>query len=478
MRRSVFIIIILAIGIFYLSTIRPGHVWGGDFSQYIHHAKNLVEGINYENTGYIYNPSNPYVGPRNYPPIYPLIIAPVYKLYGFNLAAMKVELIVLYLIFLVFYSFILKNELSFRNSLLTIMLLVCIPYFWYLKDTIQSEIPFLLFTYISIFIIQKAYQSNELPKNKLIYSLFAGLFIYLSYGTKPLGGILIPCIIIYEIIKYKKLSQFSIATTILFAIAITIHSILFPPDSSYLDQLRVNNLISSIPTHINWYIDAGLVIFDNGYSNLINFVLFIIACILAIIGYIVRVKKNISILELFFLAYLGVIILWPASQGIRYLIPIIPIFLIYVVIGLSQLQYIPVKSVRSILYYLFIIAMFGSYLGRYSKINFDAKYGGIDKKEAIQLFEYIKENTKVDDVFIFRKPRVLALYTDREAATYHYSKNDEDLWNFFESISAKYVIKGFMDDKYFIEFFERNKKRFVEKHSNNDFTIYQIQWEN
>ena len=52
-------IIIIMTGLFYLLTIREGHNWGGDFSAYIHHAKNIAEGSNYKDIGYIYNPFRP-----------------------------------------------------------------------------------------------------------------------------------------------------------------------------------------------------------------------------------------------------------------------------------------------------------------------------------------------------------------------------------------------------------------------------------
>ena len=68
------------IGLFYLATIRPGHAWGDDFAQYIHHARNLATGVPYAATGYIYNPYNPTIGPRTYPPGFPLLLAPVVKL--------------------------------------------------------------------------------------------------------------------------------------------------------------------------------------------------------------------------------------------------------------------------------------------------------------------------------------------------------------------------------------------------------------
>jgi hypothetical protein len=46
-----------------------GHDWGGDFSQYVHHAANLVEGWSYADTGHIRN-LTVFIGPHAYPPLF------------------------------------------------------------------------------------------------------------------------------------------------------------------------------------------------------------------------------------------------------------------------------------------------------------------------------------------------------------------------------------------------------------------------
>ena len=105
---------IILVGIFHLTTIRPGHEWGGDFSMYIHHAKNIVEGNQYQNTGYIFNPSFPSLAPRSYPFIFPLLLSPVYKLFALDLMIMKIEVSLFFLFFyLSFSSFSGKNFLLY-----------------------------------------------------------------------------------------------------------------------------------------------------------------------------------------------------------------------------------------------------------------------------------------------------------------------------------------------------------------------------
>src|SRR5262245_21869490 len=92
--------VVLSIGAFYLLTLRQGHGWGDDFSMYIHHAKNLAEGVPYGKTGYIYNPyihlytsDQAQIGPQTYPPVVPLLLTPIYYLWGLNLNAFKIGLI-------------------------------------------------------------------------------------------------------------------------------------------------------------------------------------------------------------------------------------------------------------------------------------------------------------------------------------------------------------------------------------------------
>ncbi|MCI0591350.1 MAG: hypothetical protein L0Y67_07095 [Gammaproteobacteria bacterium] len=92
------LLVLLAVGAFFLATVRSGHNWGDDFGLYIMHAKNIAEGLGYHQTGYIYNPYRPIIGPQSIPPVFPTLLAPVYKFWGVNLKAMKVELILIFIL--------------------------------------------------------------------------------------------------------------------------------------------------------------------------------------------------------------------------------------------------------------------------------------------------------------------------------------------------------------------------------------------
>ena len=81
--------IIILIALFYIWTNVGGHNWGDDFSMYITHANNIAHGRAYTDSLYIYNPNYPELGPKSYPPVFPLMLAPIIIIFGIKLAYLK-----------------------------------------------------------------------------------------------------------------------------------------------------------------------------------------------------------------------------------------------------------------------------------------------------------------------------------------------------------------------------------------------------
>ncbi len=439
---------------------------------YIHHAKNIAEGIDYNDTGYIYNPSYPSLGPKSYPPVFPFLLSPVYKIFGLNLTAMKIEIIIFFLLFLFVYFMLFKNELPFKYLIIMIAMIGFNPFFWIFKDNVLSDIPFLLFAYISLFLILQKYRSDNLQEIQLLYPVLAGLFIYLSYGTRSIGFIFIPCLFIHDIIRYKKPTQFTAIATLVFVFFMLLQTFSLHSDRSYFDQLKGDHKI--ILRNINIYTDSLSQLWDNGYNRIVTQVLFIIICALTLIGYVIRIKGRVTFLEIFLPLYVGIILIWPSEQGNRFFIPVIPLFIMYTFTGITKLELLQLKKVGKLFVIILITAIFISYFGKYTKLNFGPINKGVGERDVIELFEYIKNNTDEGDVFIFRKPRVLSLYTERSAAVYQHTNNDIAVWNFVHGIGANYLITGYIDFEFMSLFIERYQNRLEERYSNSNFTVYKI----
>ncbi|MDP2920948.1 MAG: hypothetical protein Q8O12_01075 [Candidatus Omnitrophota bacterium] len=477
MRHVVIIsIVILMVGLFYGLTIREGHDWGDDFGMYIHHAKNIAEGISYKDTGYIYNPFNVFVGPRTYPPVFPILLSPVYRFYGLNLTALKIEIILMFLAFLAAFFLIFRKEIRFKYMAAMILILGLCPYFWDFKDNIASDIPFIFLLYLSFLFIHRLCESIGSEKSHLGYSVIAGFLMYLCYGTRSIGLVIPLSFIIYSVIRYKKVTRFSIIALSVFVFFVILQGKFLHSDTSYFDMFVIDYKV--IARNLFQHIRGFSIIFDNGYSKALRGVLFAIASMFAIYGYVARIRQKVTLFEIFVVLYTLAVSVQMA--GHRYLIPVIPLYVFYMFTGIETIALKRRKAG-----YLIFIAMTAvfliSYAGKYSRMNFGPMPEGVAKKETIELFDYIKNNTQKSDVLIFKKPRALALYTGRQASVYYCPQDARDLWRYFRDINAAYLIAGepFDTDRAYLRpFADKYKNNLSRVYSNPDFTVYKITYLN
>jgi len=506
--------------VFYLSTIRDGHGWGDDFSMYIQHAKNIAEGADYERSGYIYNPRYPSLGPKAYPPIFPLLLAPIYSAFGLNLNVMKIEVVGFFVLFLAIFFLAFKDELPFHYIGATIAIVGFNYYFWEFKDNVLSDIPFTLFAFLSLLLIQRA-DGPRFSVSQGLSAVMTGFFIYLSYGTRAFGVVLIPCLLIYEVMRFKRPTRFGIIATIISGILMLAQSIFVHGLGSYFDQLAINP--RTLLLNLLWYGVTYDDIWYNGYSGTLHHLLSLLILGLAIIGYLSRLR-DITVFEIFVPLYLLVVIVWPSFQGTRFLIPVIPLIVLYALAAIAKIteRLIRVrltvisrltaessieligsvrqrpsqihgrirrtyifkrKDIEMLAFGGLFLAISLSYIGAYTKRDFGFVREGIGKKETVELFDYIRQNTTKNDIIIFQKPRALSLYTERSASALHLPVNDQDWWNYFRDIGATYIIdakpldstqEAYMLDSTLEAFIQKYRDDFELVYSNPDFKVYRI----
>ncbi|HEY8092323.1 MAG TPA: hypothetical protein VID93_01020, partial [Acidimicrobiales bacterium] len=99
-----FVVLLGATLVLCLFLLRPGHDWGDDFALYIHQAKALAQGnvhALYEQNRFTVEQSAWHTfSPYTYGWGFPLLLAPLYALFGISFTAFKNLEIVLYLGFL------------------------------------------------------------------------------------------------------------------------------------------------------------------------------------------------------------------------------------------------------------------------------------------------------------------------------------------------------------------------------------------
>jgi 4-amino-4-deoxy-L-arabinose transferase-like glycosyltransferase len=466
--RILIVGILILVAVFYMATIRSGHDWGGDFSMYIKHTINIVEGEDYQDTNYIYVKDG--LSPRSYPPVFPLLLTPVYKLFGLNLTAMKMEIFLFFVLSLAVIYQVLKNKLPSGYLLALIAMVGFNPYFWHFKDSVNSDIPFIFFLYLGINFITRHCTEEGAWKTNPIYPLLAGLIVYMAVGVRTIGLSLVIAVFILDLIHRRKITLFSLILSGVVGLCVLLEKSLFTGDSGQLAHFKVSG--AQILNNLIYYPWEFPDILFYGFHE--YFILAIALYILALSGFISKVREKITLLEIFPLVYIAVLLLWPFHQDYRYASPLFPLYLYYIFYGIQAFNFSLVPETKRVLLISMISIITFSYLSFYWKADYGPITHGIEKKESVELFEFIKNKTARDDIIVFTKPRVLALYTGRRASYNQSIDDNESFIEFLETLGASYVAVGILDRPIRRELVEKNKARLSKVFSNADFSVYKI----
>ncbi len=500
----IIILVIVAIGVFYITTIRAGHNWGDDFAMYIQHAKNMAEGRPYGETGYLFhNAHGRSVGPVAYPPVFPLLLLPIVKQFGMNIYVMKIEVIMFYLCFLVTFALFMRSRISFKYIIVILLLFSINPYIWNMKDEIMSDLLFLFFLFLFFIFLEQTLAEKESGRRRFLYAIITGILIYISYATRTIGAIFIPSIIIYDLIKHRKPTVLSIVPTAISVSLIFIQSWIIP-SPNYVSMTFSNIGLESLLNNIIQYSNAltGFWFKTNSApGKLIIFILFIVP---ALAGYIKKIKEEPTVLELFFVIYLSFVIGYPYFGTKRLILPLEPLFIYYLFIGISSFGLLKKRKSTGVVTVAFIVLICVYYgMGAWAHSGYTKKEikktsstrkitntitmrgEGPYKKESLELFDYIRKNTDDEDLIMFFKPRALYLYTGRRSSTYYTSMERWKLYeyrDYMHLVGATVLIEchfpednsGYSPDDFIAILEEKYTDGIRKVYFNPDFTVYRI----
>ena len=467
-RHGAAIVLLISVGVFYIATIRQGNTWGDDFALYIRHAQNIAAGRSYSDTGYIYNPAVPIYGPPTYPPVFPLLLAPLYRLGGLNFWAMKCEQVVFFVLaLLVIYLYLLQYTTR-ANALLVIVLLGFNPNFWVAKDNILSDLPFLLFFWLAASLASRPSRSSS-------WAVLLGTVFYIAVGTRIIGIVIVAGFLLYQIFTQRKLSAFALIPPALCVVLLAVQSRMMAlGQGSSFDLFHPS--VASVIGNLFSYTRA-LPTFWMGNSKT-AFTFFVVAMVTALagVGLYVHAKRRPGLLELSLLFYLIAVIVWPGRPGLRLIYPLIPFYVYLVVAGLSFLMARLPKSNARIAAALLLLTLACGYVSAYRQVNWRliAETDGLTSYH--DLCRRVQMSTHNDDVFICRRPRALTLFARRQAAVYD-TGNDTDWWRFAEKIHASYLIfnrQERQDTEFLLPFIVRSRSNLKLVYQNPDFDLYRL----
>lgn len=484
----------------YLPALNDNHVWWGDFALYLSHAKNITHGVPYADTGYVVNQYMPWISPQAYPPVFSYLLSPVYALFDLNLFAPKILNFSLFLLFVSLFFIYASRHLENRAAVFGAgFALALSPWFWEMKNLILSDIPFAAFAFATVLIVDHLGKFKPNMSAYWFWTVALGIMFYVTYGTRSLGITLPAALVAYDLLKLRRLRLSSLVAIALFALFYVLQSIALDIDKSYADAmikhamqdseqatpglweralLFVQYVLGNVRDRSSEYIWIIQAYWDNGISLVLRVAMLLLTTLLALVGYVHRIRRDFSYAEVFVVVYLALLLVVPFIQGNRYLLPIVPFLLFYIFLGLEV--FIKASTSRHLRFAPGVLTMFIalSYLGFYSGTSRSDLPHGVKDAAAVELYDHVMESTPEDCLIVFKKPRILSLFTGRRSMVYFTGHNVEQLWENIETSNASYLIMNTqehsIDSRHFVSLIEQYRHRLELVFENNAFKLYRV----
>ena len=433
-----------------------GHNWGGDFSQYIMQGMSVANGTIEEfikQSETIVNSSSYPIAPITYPWGFPILLSLTYSFFGLNLIIFKSIILFFFISFLIVLWFLYEEDLDISERLILISLFAFNPYLLKFGDNILSDIPFLFFSTLSIFIITKLKEKRS-QFNTILYCFILGLCFMISTTIRS-HGILLP-ILYFSILSliflqnyFPKINFFSIKLLsfksflssrmrtfcyllpiIIFVLFALYFSTILPNRQEAHFEVFESINVKSIFNNILYY-SVVLKDFFSSQSNMryflynidiVGFAIYVLTIPFVLLG--LKNKWKISpVIIIYTVITLVLYTTYPARQGLRYILPVLPFYIYFLLIGLRSLNVYKKNLVTRknfFSYILLLVFFFFSIFQIYENAQngFKVKNGPYNK-ESQELFNYIKTSVPKNNTIIFFKPRVLTLFTERNSVLYN-----------------------------------------------------------
>lgn len=431
---------VAAIAICYLAFLSPGHVFvNDDFAAYLMHAKNLVEGHLYTDIRYIPNPDAMWLSPTSgYPPVYPIILAPVYRLFGLNLRAFKFVTALCFVVFLALFSEFARSELGPFPTAVVLFVLAFNPIFWDQRNIILSEFPYVMFSFAALLAINKTDEALDPHRVRVGSVLLTSALLYCAYGTRTIGIALVFALIAADLARFRRPRRFLIAVLALTAFFIVSQSLLMTSPGSYIRIFHFS--FHTLALNAIYYSKTLSYVWQNGYSKQVQIVFALLFTALATLNFGRSLWKERGAKEFYLLGYVAVLTAWNAQIGLRGLLPVLPLYFLYGFqeVGRIFLNARPAVRIGAIAAMAAVASL--SYAGQFRQEATVAAEPDVTDTGAQEMFAFVRAHTSPNATLAFPKPRTLALFTARTVGALSPNQTPAQCIKFMTDIHSNILI--------------------------------------
>jgi hypothetical protein len=470
---AAFVVVLYA---FMAAELSPGMAsQGTDWAMYAMHARNIVKGLPYTQTDYVFQPeSTTEVGANSYPSGYPLLLAPFYAVVGLDIRLFKllnVAFLVLSLWPVYLYA---RRTLPPVYSLLLIFALGFSTLFLANFDGFGSDAPYQLVSFLVLLLLLRIYDRRLDETNPWKWGLLAGFSIAGAYLIRPFGLAFLLAVAVAELLRKRRLTTFLVAIAIAFIPLMLLNNFLLHRDSSYAHQFTLS--IPLIARHAAAYAGFFSYVFANPLSHHFRYLLWVATLLLAVLAVSKRVRAGSWIIELYLLAILAAIsVYWSPSP--RYLMCVMPIYMVYIFEGFRTLvARVPQRFARPLQVTAVALLLFAP-AANAVLMRPDPNDTLVTAPTYEELCAVVRRQTAPDALVIFWNPRVFALSTGRHSSGWPADGPPERMTNYLRRVLPGYIVadKSRPDDRRFlIPVLAAAPLRFATVYENGQFSLMRV----
>lgn len=458
----------ICILLIHISAFNPALDTNGDNAAYIIFAKAFVqEGGFYS----IYRPGTELTYNAQTAIGLPLLLIPIYTIFGINIVKMKILILLLTLISIGLVFIIFKKFLGKPVAAILAIIFAIHPFTVSYSSMIMTEIPYIFWSLLAMLLIMKYEEKEKISITLLIFSTIS---IFMLYLTRAIGAGLAIGVMVYFMIKYDFIIKvfkrdFSFIKTMQFKKFIILLIFTFSVFLLY----QIYNISSSdssqgtlLLNKLSWekvsqsLKDLYNVLPQNIFAaDIVRWkiakmdIKWILLLIIIVVGTIRSMIKK-ELFGYYFIFSLSLLIIANPSYSpivfSRYLVIFTPILLYFLYFGLQTISLIfKSKNLTSLLYIIvFFLITLNSFSGDALFIQ-RAHTGTLYSPpfdNYIKAAQWAKDNLPKDSIIACRKERIFYLFSGFPGfkhTTYHdgntpeHNKKREKL---FEKYDADYII--------------------------------------
>jgi hypothetical protein len=387
-----------------------------------------------------------------------------------NLRLMKVVTVGTFAIFLTIFALWVRPLVSARQRIAAVVLVGLSPAFWTYRDLISSEFPYLMISFLALLAIRQANSDRKQDEWRPGWAVVISLLMYAAYATRTIGIALPIAFAIAELQVRRRLSRFALLTISILGGCILLQAALLTSPTGYVSVAHIT--LGSVARNAWFYTKSLTYTWQNGFSKLAQVVLAFFLTGFAGSAFARHIRRGASVDDWYLLAYLAILFAWGAQIGIRGLLPILPLYLTYVLLGISNVC--GRLENRTKLSFLLVTAacLLVTYAGSLRLRPWQDSMANVQDASAQELFSFVRAQTTSTDLVVFSKPRSISLFTGRPTTSLGPDESAKDSADFLKRTGAKFLIQTAWNPPAYGRLLASEPGALTEVFRNRDFQVF------